>query len=78
MDEQKLSELKALELVMHDPTADIALRSETKNLESIRWYLQDLSKRAEEYELANAKEFAKATKIAGKSLTDLLAAIKNK
>lgn len=55
-----------------------SLPPESKNLESLRWYLGDLRERATANEFPNAEEFAKATQIAEQTLTELIKALKNK
>ena len=78
MDEQKPQSPETLIFQVKESVPDVAIKTESENLESIRWYLQDLNKRVLSDRLASADEFAKATKSAEKSLTELLAAINNK
>ena len=78
MDEQNPPSPKMLTFHVKESAPDVAIKTESENLESIRWYLQDLNKRVLSDHLASVDEFAKATKSAEKSLTELLAVINNK
>ena len=59
-------------------TSNLLQQLDTKNLESMRWYLKRLSQRAEEEQMPNADVFANEVKLAEKSISELIEVLNNK
>ena len=71
MSEQSNLQLKSL-LLLVEGHANVNTSKESKNLESIRWYLRDLSERVFKNQMLNADEFETAARLAENMLSELI------